>query len=43
MVNNRAYWDGGLTDNTPLKPVISNLRGDEAATMPIFMIDVFSR
>jgi NTE family protein len=40
MVRNRAYWDGGLTDNTPLKPVIDNLSEDEAATMPIFMIDV---
>jgi NTE family protein len=40
MVRNRAYWDGGLTDNTPLKPVIDNLSADEAATMPIFMIDV---
>ena len=42
MVNNRAYWDGGLTDNTPLKPIISNLREGEPETMPIFMIDVFS-
>ena len=40
MVRNRAYWDGSLTDNTPLKPVIDNLSADEAATMPIFMIDV---
>jgi NTE family protein len=42
MVGHQAYWDGGLTDNTPLKPVIGNLRGDEPETMPIFMIDVFS-
>jgi len=42
LVRHRAYWDGGLTDNTPLKPVIDNLRGDEPETMPIFMIDVFS-
>ena len=40
MVRHRAYWDGGLTDNTPLKPVIEHLRGDEPETMPIFMIDV---
>ena len=40
MVRDRAYWDGGLIDNTPLKPVIDNLRGDEPETMPIFMIDV---
>ena len=29
MVDHRAYWDGGLTDNTPLKPVIDHLEGDE--------------
>jgi len=40
LVRNRAYWDGGLIDNTPLKPVIDNLRGDEPETMPIFTIDV---
>jgi NTE family protein len=42
VVRDRAYWDGGLTDNTPLKPVIDNLHGDEPETMPIIMIDVFS-
>jgi NTE family protein len=42
LVNGRAYWDGGLTDNTPLKPVIANLHGDEAESMSIFTIDVFS-
>ena len=41
-VNDRDYWDGGLTDNTPLKPVIDNLQGNEPETMPIIMIDVFS-
>ena len=42
MVDHRAYWDGGLTDNTPLKPVIKNLVDDEPESVPIFMIDVFS-
>jgi predicted acylesterase/phospholipase RssA len=42
IVDGRAYWDGGLTDNTPLKPVIDALRGDEPESMPIFTIDVFS-
>ena len=42
IVNDRAYWDGGLTDNTPLKPVIDNLHGDEPESMPIITIDVFS-
>jgi NTE family protein len=41
-IGDRAYWDGGLTDNTPLKPVIDNLQGNEPDTMPIIMIDVFS-
>ncbi len=42
MVDHRAYWDGGLTDNTPLKPVIDHLLPGEPESMPIFMIDVFS-
>ena len=42
VITNRAWWDGGLIDNTPLKPVLDNLRGDEPATMPIFIIDVNS-
>ena len=42
VVRDRAFWDGGLTDNTPLKPVIDNLHGDEPETMPIIMIDAFS-
>jgi NTE family protein len=41
-IGDRAYWDGGLTDNTPLKPVIDNLHPDEPEMMPIIMIDVFS-
>ena len=40
MIRNRAYWDGGLIDNTPAQAVIDNLRGEEPETMPIFMIDV---
>lgn len=39
-VRHRGYWDGGLTDNTPLKPVLDYLSEDEAATMPIFVINV---
>jgi NTE family protein len=42
LIKNQAYWDGGLTDNTPLKPVIENLKGNEPETMPIFTIDVHS-
>jgi NTE family protein len=40
VIGDRRYWDGGLTDNTPLKPVIDNLTEAEAETMPIYVIDV---
>jgi NTE family protein len=40
VIDGRSYWDGGLTDNTPLHPVIDNLTTAEAATMPIYVIDV---
>ena len=39
-IGNRAYWDGGLTDNTPLKPVIEHLKRDEPGSMPVYAIDV---
>jgi predicted acylesterase/phospholipase RssA len=42
MVNDRAYRAGGLTDNTPLKPVIANLHKHGPESMPVFTIDVFS-
>ena len=40
VIGDRFYWDGGLTDNTPLHPVIDNLTEAEAETMPIYVIDV---
>jgi NTE family protein len=40
VIGDRFYWDGGLTDNTPLHPVIDNLTKAEAGTMPIYVIDV---
>ena len=40
VIDGRSYWDGGLTDNTPFKPVIDNLTAAEAQTMPIYVIDV---
>ena len=39
-IDGRAYWDGGITDNTPLHPVIDNLTPAEAETMPIYVINV---
>ena len=35
-----SWWDGGLTDNTPIKPVIDALTGDEPENLPIYVIDV---
>ena len=40
VIDGRSYWDGGLTDNTPLHPVIDNLTKAEADMMPIYVIDV---
>lgn len=39
VVDGRAYWDGGLVSNTPLRHVVENL-ASVAAT--IFQIDLFS-
>lgn len=38
-VGGRAYWDGGLVSNTPLRQVLENLDA-EAAT--VFQVDLFS-
>jgi len=40
VIGGRRFWDGGLADNTPLKPVIEHLKDQEAETMPIYTIDV---
>ena len=39
VIYGRSCWDGGLTDNTPLHPVIDSLTA-EAETMSIYVIDV---
>jgi NTE family protein len=40
-IEGKRYWDGGVTDNTPLHPVIDNLKdAAEAETLPIYVIDV---
>jgi NTE family protein len=38
-VDGRAYWDGGLVSNTPLRHVVENI-GSDAAT--IFQVDLFN-
>jgi NTE family protein len=35
------YWDGGLFDNTPLRPMIDLLTPEEVHTLPIIVIDLF--
>jgi len=40
-VDGRLYWDGGLFDNTPLKPMVELLTEEEIRTLPIVVIDLF--
>jgi len=35
------FWDGGLFDNTPMRPMIDMLTPDEADWLPIVTIDLF--
>jgi NTE family protein len=37
-IDGRAYWDGGLVSNTPLRHVVENLDGGAAT---IFQVDLF--
>ena len=39
MIDGRAYWDGGLVSNTPLRHIVENLDGRDAT---IFQVDLFS-
>ena len=40
-IDNEYYWDGGLFDNTPLRPLIEMLTPEEAETLPIVVVDLF--
>lgn len=40
-IGERHYWDGGLFDNTPLRPLIDLLTEEEIKTLPIVVIDLF--
>ena len=40
-IDGQHYWDGGLFDNTPLRPLIEMLLPEEQGTMPIFILDLF--
>jgi NTE family protein len=39
-IDGEFYWDGGLFDNTPLKPVINMVATSETENLPIFVIDL---
>lgn len=38
-IDGRAYWDGGLVSNTPLRHVVENLDGADAT---LFQVDLFN-
>ena len=40
-IDGQTYWDGGLFDNTPFRPLVDMLMLDEPTRMPIFVIDLF--
>ncbi len=39
-IDGEFYWDGGLFDNTPLRPVIQMVATSEIESLPIFVIDL---
>jgi NTE family protein len=39
VIEGRAYWDGGLVSNTPLRHIVDNLAGGDAT---IYQVDLFS-
>lgn len=40
-IDGEVYWDGGLFDNTPLRPLIEMLKYEEVERLPIFILDLF--
>lgn len=40
-IDGEFYWDGGLFDNTPLRPLVEMLTAEETETLPIVVIDLF--
>lgn len=41
LVNGEAHWDGGLFDNTPIRPMFDLLSDQEADSVPIVLINLF--
>ena len=40
-IEGRAYWDGGLFDNTPMRPMIDLLAGAGLFDVPMIVVDLF--
>ncbi len=40
-VNGKAHWDGGLFDNTPVRPMFDLLDEDQVDNVPIVQINLF--
>lgn len=41
FVNGKAHWDGGLFDNTPVRPMLDLLDDEQADDVPIVQINLF--
>ncbi|MGD0104546.1 MAG: patatin-like phospholipase family protein [Rhodopila sp.] len=41
VVEGKAYWDGGVFDNTPVRPMFEMLSDAEADDLPIVLINLF--
>jgi NTE family protein len=42
VIDDCAYWDGGLFSNTPIDALLNILTEEEYDTLPIFTIDLFA-
>jgi hypothetical protein len=42
VIEGVPYWDGGLFDNTPIKPLPDLLTEDELEDLPIFIVNLFA-
>jgi predicted acylesterase/phospholipase RssA len=42
VIDDCAYWDGGLFSNTPIDALLNMLQPDEIDSLPIFTIDLFT-
>ena len=40
-IDGKKYWDGGLFDNTPLRPMMDLLSAHQLEGLPIVLIDLF--